>query len=51
VGHTGGYIGINNHFSMYLDNGYTVIILSNIDLISGSVDSDIEFFITSLFFE
>jgi CubicO group peptidase (beta-lactamase class C family) len=51
VGHTGGYIGINNHFSIYLDNGYTVIILSNIDLISGSVDSDIEFFITSLFFD
>jgi CubicO group peptidase (beta-lactamase class C family) len=50
VGHTGGYIGINNHFSMYLDNGYTVIILSNIDMISGSMDSDIEFFITSLFF-
>lgn len=50
VGHTGGYIGINNHFSMYLNNGYTVIILSNVDLLSGSVDSGIEFFIMSLFF-
>ncbi len=50
VGHTGGYIGINNHFSMYLNNGFTVIILSNIDLISGSAVSDIEFFISGLFF-
>ncbi len=50
VGHTGGYIGINNVFSMYLNNGYTVIILSNVDLLSGSVDSGIEFFIMSLFF-
>ncbi|NQT79517.1 MAG: beta-lactamase family protein [Candidatus Aminicenantes bacterium] len=50
VGHTGGYIGINNHFSMYLNNGYTVIILCNIDLISGSSVSDIEFFISGLFF-
>ncbi len=49
VGHTGGYIGINNSFSMYLTSGITVIVLSNIDLISGSVDSDIEFFILSLF--
>jgi CubicO group peptidase (beta-lactamase class C family) len=50
VGHTGGYVGINNYFSMYLNNGYTVILLSNVDLISGSVDSGIEFFVTSLFF-
>jgi len=50
VGHTGGYTGINNHFSMYLNNGYTVIILCNIDLICGSPVSDIEFFISGLFF-
>ncbi len=50
VGHTGGYTGINNSFSMYLNNGYTVIILCNIDLISGSAVSDIEFFISGLFF-
>jgi CubicO group peptidase (beta-lactamase class C family) len=50
VGHTGGYIGINNLFSMYLNKGYTVIILSNVDLVSGSPCSDIEFFILSLFF-
>jgi CubicO group peptidase (beta-lactamase class C family) len=50
VGHTGGYTGINNHFSMYLNNGYTVIILCNIDIISGSPVSDIEFFISDLFF-
>jgi len=50
IGHTGGYIGINNSFSMYPDNGYTMIILSNVDLLSGSMVSDIEFFITSLFF-
>ncbi|MGD8536255.1 MAG: serine hydrolase domain-containing protein [Candidatus Aminicenantes bacterium] len=51
VGHTGGYTGINNSFSMYLNNGYTVIILCNIDLISGSAVSDIEFFISGLFFD
>jgi CubicO group peptidase (beta-lactamase class C family) len=50
VGHTGGYIGINNHFSMYLNKDYTMIILSNLDLVSGSIVSDIEFFILSLFF-
>jgi len=50
VGHTGGYTGINNHFSMYLNNDYTVIILCNIDLICGSPVSDIEFFISGLFF-
>ena len=50
IGHTGGYIGINNSFSMYPNNGYTMIILSNVDLLSGSMASDIEFFITSLFF-
>lgn len=50
VGHTGGYTGINNNFSMYLNNGYTVIILCNIDLICGSPVSDIEFFISGLFF-
>lgn len=50
VGHTGGYTGINNQFSMYLDNGHTVLILSNVDLISGSPDSAIEFFINGLFF-
>ena len=51
VGHTGGYTGINNHFSIYLNNGYTVIILCNIDLICGSPVSDIEFFIIGLFFD
>ncbi len=51
VGHTGGYTGINNSFSMYLNNGYTVIILCNIDLICGSPVSDIEFFISGLFFD
>ncbi len=50
VGHTGGYVGINNAFSMYLNNDYTVIILCNIDLISGSAVSDIEFYINGLFF-
>ncbi|MDH4270917.1 MAG: beta-lactamase family protein [Candidatus Aminicenantes bacterium] len=50
VGHTGGYAGINNLFSMYLDSGYTIIILSNIDLLSGSAASDIEFYICGLFF-
>lgn len=50
VGHTGGYIGVNNNFSMYLNKDYTVIILSNVDLVSGSIVSDIEFFILSLFF-
>lgn len=51
VGHTGGYTGINNSFSIYLNNGYTVIILCNIDLICGSPVSDIEFFISGLFFD
>jgi len=50
VGHTGGYTGINNCFYMYLNNSFTVIILCNIDLISGSSVSDIEFFIRGLFF-
>lgn len=50
VGHTGGSTGINNSFSMYLNDGYTVIILCNIDLICGSPVSDIEFFISGLFF-
>jgi CubicO group peptidase (beta-lactamase class C family) len=50
VGHSGGYVGINNQFSMYRNKGYTVIILSNVDLISGSTVPDIEFFILSLFF-
>jgi len=29
VGHSGGFIGINATLGMYLDSGYTVIILSN----------------------
>lgn len=41
VSHTGGYIGINNSFSMGLDDGETVIILSNLDLLSGTVCDDI----------
>src|SRR5262249_50062131 len=29
VGHSGGFRGISSNLSMYLNNGYTVIILSN----------------------
>lgn len=31
VGHTGGYTSIDAVFDMYLDNGYSVIVLSNYD--------------------
>jgi CubicO group peptidase (beta-lactamase class C family) len=31
VGHTGGAPGINGQFDMYLDLGYTVVVLSNYD--------------------
>lgn len=31
IGHSGGEAGVNAHFSMYMDLGYTVIILSNYD--------------------
>jgi hypothetical protein len=41
VGHTGGYIGINNSFSMGVDDGQTVIILSNLDILTGTVCDDI----------
>ena len=41
VGHTGGYIGINNSFFMGLDDGETVIILSNLDILTGTVCDDI----------
>jgi len=34
---------------MYPDLGFTVIIFSNVDLVSSSSDSDIEFFIEDLF--
>jgi CubicO group peptidase (beta-lactamase class C family) len=41
VSHTGGYIGINNSFSMGLDDGETIIILSNLDILTGTVCDDI----------
>jgi D-alanyl-D-alanine carboxypeptidase len=31
VGHDGESIGVNTQFDMYLDNGYTVIVLSGYD--------------------
>ncbi len=31
VGHSGGALGANTFFDMYLDSGYTVIVLSNYD--------------------
>jgi CubicO group peptidase (beta-lactamase class C family) len=31
VGHSGGFAGINAYLSMYLDAGYTVTVLSNLD--------------------
>lgn len=31
VGHGGGFPGINSQLDMYLDNGYTVAIMSNYD--------------------
>lgn len=31
VGHTGGYVGISAVFQMYLDQDYTVVVLSNYD--------------------
>lgn len=48
VFHTGGYIGINNSFSMGLDDGLTVIILSNIDILTGSVCEIIDIIIKEL---
>ena len=48
VGHSGGYIGINNSFSMGLEDGQTVIILSNLDIITGTVASEIGIFIQQL---
>ena len=29
VGHSGGFVGINSNLDMYLDSGYTVVVLSN----------------------
>jgi CubicO group peptidase (beta-lactamase class C family) len=31
VGHSGGFPGISANLDMYLDNGYTVVVLSNMD--------------------
>ncbi|MDQ5852638.1 MAG: beta-lactamase family protein [Chloroflexota bacterium] len=31
VGHNGGFAGIGARFDMYLDLGYTVVVLSNYD--------------------
>jgi CubicO group peptidase (beta-lactamase class C family) len=41
VGHTGGYIGINNSFFMGPEEGETVIMLSNLDILTGTVCDDI----------
>lgn len=41
VGHTGGYIGINDTFSMGRDDDYTVVILSNLDILTGTVCEDL----------
>ena len=48
VSHTGGWVGINNTFSMGLDDDLTVIILSNIDILSGSVCDVIDLLIKEL---
>jgi CubicO group peptidase (beta-lactamase class C family) len=31
VGHSGGFDGINSNLSIYLDSGYIVAVMSNID--------------------
>ena len=33
AGHTGGFPGVDAQFDMYLDSGYTVIILANYELV------------------
>ncbi len=48
AGHTGGYIGINDSFSMGLDDGRTVIVLSNLDILSGTVCHDLDILIRQL---
>jgi CubicO group peptidase (beta-lactamase class C family) len=48
VGHTGGYIGINDSFSMGLDDGRTVIVLSNLDILTGTVCHDLSILIRQL---
>jgi len=36
TGHKGGIPGINAQLDMYLDDGYTVVVLSNYDPLQGS---------------
>jgi len=45
VCHTGGYIGINNVFSMDLDHDITLIVLSNHDNVTGGIVSELELLI------
>jgi hypothetical protein len=42
VGHSGGFTGINAKLGMYLDSGYTVIILSNYSRGIFAVDDKIQ---------
>ena len=32
VGHSGGFPGISSDLDMYLDSGYTVVVMSNCDM-------------------
>lgn len=42
VSHTGGWTGINNSFSMGVDDDWTVIVLTNIDILSTTACQDID---------
>jgi CubicO group peptidase (beta-lactamase class C family) len=42
VGHAGGFAGINSNLSMFLDTGYTSVVMSNYDMGAGPIASKIE---------
>lgn len=42
VGHSGGFEGISGNLTLYLDNGYTVVVLSNYSNIGAYIFSRID---------
>lgn len=46
VGHSGGFPGVDAQFEMYLDSGYTVIVLSNYELVAEPIVSYVQQVVT-----
>jgi CubicO group peptidase (beta-lactamase class C family) len=47
VGHGGGFPGVNGNLDIYLDEGYTVVVLSNIDMGAMTVNNRLRELLTS----